>query len=104
MALYAMKQTKKDLRLAAIFRRGCFITAYAREETTKVCQSIIDYSIKKYGKKNQEIRNRKCSIKKRLSSERRWGSKGIHYYVRREYEIIEEYKDKYPIIDKIQEI
>ena len=49
-ALCAMKQTKKDSKLAVIFRRGCFITAYAREETTKVCQSIIDYSIKKYGK------------------------------------------------------
>ena len=48
-ALYAMKQMKKALKLVVIFQRGCFITAYAREETT-VCQSIIDYSIRKYGK------------------------------------------------------
>lgn len=29
---------------------GAFITSYARETTTRVCQKIIDYSIKKYGK------------------------------------------------------
>ena len=29
---------------------GAFITAYAREETINVCQQVIDYSIKKYGK------------------------------------------------------
>lgn len=28
---------------------GCFITAYARNKTIRTCQSIMDYSIKKYG-------------------------------------------------------
>lgn len=48
--LCAISQTIKALKLAAIFRHGCFITAYAREETVKVCQAVVDYSLKKYNK------------------------------------------------------
>lgn len=50
MELLDMRQMKKDSRPPVIFPPGCFITSYAREETTKICQACIDYSIKKYNK------------------------------------------------------